>query len=66
MHLNNVKGKDHNPIDIFPISKTISYLDHIDGVPHYYESDSIISFKLFVYGSFSFKDTKASNGILVN
>ena len=53
-------------MDIFPISKTIPYLDHIDGIPQYYESDSIISFKLFVYGSFSFKDTQASNGTLVN
>ena len=53
-------------MNIFPISKTIPYLDHIDGVPHYYESDSIISFKLFVYGSFLFKDTQALNGTLVN
>ena len=53
-------------MDIFPISKTIPYLDHIDGVPNYHESDRIISFKLFVYGSFSFKHTQASNGTLEN
>ena len=53
-------------MDIFPISKTIPYLDHIDRVSHYYESDTIISFKLFVYGLFLFKDTQASNGTLVN
>ena len=53
-------------MDIFPISKTIPYLDHIDGVPHYYEFDSIISFILFVYGSVSLKDTQASNSTLVS